>query len=215
LNDVLTSNGRLQRLWRWLAIAWLLVLIGLGVQQWQLWKSESRIDTDILALLPQDAHDRLLSDVTRRIADANARQIVVLLGSTDAAQTKAAEAAFRDAIKVERGAAPLLQESGSIEGWFDQARAFYAPYRDRLLTSAQRERLQNEPTDGLAESALAALYGPMGAPRLTEWRQDPLSLWPQWWQERALGSGLQMGDDAIDTVALADLGNAAHGGLPL
>jgi len=35
LNDVLTSNGRLQRLWRWLAIAWLLVLIGLGVQQWQ------------------------------------------------------------------------------------------------------------------------------------------------------------------------------------
>jgi predicted exporter len=197
LNDVLTSNGRLQRLWRWLAIAWLLVLIGLGVQQWQLWKSESRIDTDILALLPQDAHDRLLSDVTRRIADANARQIVVLLGSTDAAQTKAAEAAFRDAIKVERGAAPLLQESGSIEGWFDQARAFYAPYRDRLLTSAQRERLQNEPTDGLAESALAALYGPMGAPRLTEWRQDPLSLWPQWWQERALGSGLQMGDDGL------------------
>ncbi|WP_313219310.1 MMPL family transporter [Stenotrophomonas sp.] len=197
MNDVLTSNGRLQRLWRWLAIVWLLVLVGLGVQQWQLWKSESRIDTDILALLPQDAHDRLLSDVTRRIADANARQIVVLLGSTDAAQTKAAEAAFRDAIKAERGAAPLLQESGSIEGWFDQARAFYAPYRDRLLTSAQRERLQNEPTEGLAESALAALYGPMGAPRLTEWRQDPLSLWPQWWQERALGSGLQMGDDGL------------------
>lgn len=197
MNDVLTSNGRLQRLWRWLAIVWLLVLVGLGVQQWQLWKSESRIDTDILALLPQDAHDRLLSDVTRRIADANARQIVVLLGSTDAVQTKAAEAAFRDAIKAERGAAPLLQESGSIEGWFDQARAFYAPYRDRLLTSAQRERLQNEPTQGLAESALAALYGPMGAPRLTEWRQDPLSLWPQWWQERALGSGLQMGDDGL------------------
>jgi hypothetical protein len=26
---------------------------------------------------------------------------------------------------------------------------------------------------------------------------------------------LQMGDDAVDTVALADLGNVAHGGLPL
>ena len=32
--------------------------------------------------------------------------------------------------------------SGSIEGWFDEARAFYAPYRDRLLTPAQRERLR-------------------------------------------------------------------------
>lgn len=112
MNDALKSNGRLQRIWRWLAVLWLLVLLGLGVQQWQLWKSESRIDTDILALLPQDAHDRLLSDVTRRIADANARQIVVLLGSADAAQTKAAEAAFRATItpkstNVARGSAPL------------------------------------------------------------------------------------------------------------
>ena len=197
MNDVLSSNGRLQRIWRWLAIAWLLVLVGLGVQQWQLWKSEPRIDTDILALLPQDAHDRLLSDVTRRIADANARQVVVLLGSTDAARTKAAEAAFRATLGDSAGSKALLRESGSIEGWFDQARAFYAPYRDRLLTHAQRERLQSEPTQGLAESALAALYGPMGAPRLTEWRQDPLSLWPQWWQERALGSGLQMGEDGL------------------
>ncbi|WP_422508215.1 MMPL family transporter [Stenotrophomonas sp. GZD-301] len=196
MNDALNS-GRLQRVWRWLAIAWLLVLVGLGVQQWQLWKSAPRIDTDILALLPQDAHDRLLSDVTRRIADANARQIVVLLGSTDATRTKAAEAAFRRTLDDSAAGKALLRESGSIEGWFDQARAFYAPYRDRLLTTGQRERLQSEPVDGLAASALAALYGPMGAPRLTEWRQDPLSLWPQWWQERALGSGLQMGDDGL------------------
>ncbi|MGH8045488.1 MAG: MMPL family transporter, partial [Stenotrophomonas sp.] len=153
LNSTWRENGRLQRAWRWLAIAWLLVLVGLGVQQWQLWSKESRIDTDILALLPQDAHDRLLSDVTRRIADANSRQVVVLLGSADAAQTKAAEAAFRKEMTVERGSAPLVQESGSIEGWFDEARAFYAPYRDRLLTDQQRQRLQDEPADSLSESA--------------------------------------------------------------
>jgi predicted exporter len=195
--NALAPNGRLQRVWRWLAILWLLVLIGLGAQQWHLWKSQSRIDTDILALLPQDAHDRLLSDVTRRIADANARQIVVLLGSADAARTKAAEQAFRRALRDSAEGKALLVDSGSIEGWFEQARAFYAPYRDRLLTSDQRQRLQAEPVDGLAASALAALYGPMGAPRLTEWRQDPLSLWPQWWQERALGSGLRVGDDGL------------------
>jgi predicted exporter len=79
--------------------------------------------------------------------------------------------------------------SGSIEGWFDEARAFYAPYRDRLLTPAQREQLQGSEPGALAEQALAALYGPMGAPRLTDWRQDPLSLWPQWWQQQAQGRG--------------------------
>lgn len=193
LHSAWRENGRLQRAWRWLAVLWLLVLVGLGVQQWQLWKTEARIDTDILALLPQDAHDRLLSDVTRRIADANARQVVVLMGSTDAAQTRAAEQAFRRSAR--QGG--LLRESGSIEGWFEQARAFYAPYRDRLLTDEQRQRLQQDSPEALSESALAALYGPMGAPRLTEWRQDPLSLWPQWWQERALGSGLRMGDDGL------------------
>ncbi|WP_457395212.1 MMPL family transporter, partial [Roseateles sp. P5_E1] len=119
------------------------------------------------------------------------------LGSADAAQTKAAEQAFRASLRDSAEGKALLVESGSIEGWFEQARAFYAPYRDRLLTSDQRQRLQAQPVDGLAESALAALYGPMGAPRLTEWRQDPLSLWPQWWQERALGSGLRVGDDGL------------------
>ncbi len=197
LKAAFTPTPRLQRAWRWLAIVWLLVLVGLGVQQWQLWKSESRIDTDILALLPQDAHDRLLSDVTRRIADANARQVVVLLGSPDAAKTKAAEAAFRNAIAAHPDAGALIREAGSIEGWFDQARTFYAPYRDRLLTTTQRDQLQAAEAGALAESALASLYGPMGAPRLTEWRQDPLSLWPQWWQERALGSGLQLGEDGL------------------
>lgn len=183
------------RWWRWLGLAWLLLLVGLGVQQWQLWKQAPRIDTDILALLPQDAHDPLLSDVTRRIADASSRQIVVLLGSADATAAQAADAAFRE--HLQRQGSALLKPAGSIEGWFEQARTFYAPYRDRLLTAEQRRQLREEDGAELAQAALAALYGPMGAPRLTEWRQDPLGLWPQWWQQRALGSGLRMGEDGL------------------
>src|SRR3984957_1053632 len=92
----LASNGaeRLRPSWDWLGIAWLLLLLGLGAQQWRLWSQQSRIATDILALLPQDAHDRLLSDVTRRIADGSSRQVVVLLGSRDGAAAKRAHAAF-------------------------------------------------------------------------------------------------------------------------
>jgi hypothetical protein len=71
---------------------------GTGARQWHLWSQQSRIDTDILALLPQDAHDRLLSDVTRRIADGSSRQVVVLLGSRDGAAAKRAQAAFAAAM---------------------------------------------------------------------------------------------------------------------
>jgi len=191
-----SAPDRLRRWWHWLGLAWLLVLLALGVQQWRLWSEQPRIDTDILALLPQDAHDRLLSDVTRRIADASARQVVVLVGGRDSATTQRAQAAFSQAMAGDAEAA-LLRPTGSIDGWFDQARTFYAPYRDRLLTDAQRSELQQGAPEALAGQALASLYGPMGAPRLTEWRQDPLSLWPQWWQQQARGSGLRLGEDGL------------------
>ncbi|MGB3394464.1 MAG: MMPL family transporter [Stenotrophomonas sp.] len=190
------APDRLRRWWHWLGIAWLLVLLVLGAQQWRLWSEQSRIDTDILALLPQDAHDRLLSDVTRRIADGSARQVAVLLGSADGDAAKRAQAAFTEAMARDAEGG-LLRPAGSIEGWFEQARDFYAPYRDRLLTAEQRGQLQQAEPGTLAEQALAALYGPMGAPRLTDWRRDPLSLWPQWWQQQARGSGLQLGEDGL------------------
>lgn len=190
------APDRLRRWWRWLGLLWLLLLLALGAQQWRLWSEQSRIDTDILALLPQDAHDRLLSDVTRRIADGSARQVAILLGSTDGDAARRAQAAFAGAMARDAEGG-LLRPSGSIEGWFEQARDFYAPYRDRLLTAEQRAQLRHAEPQALAEQALAALYGPMGAPRLTDWRRDPLSLWPQWWQQRARGSGLRLGDDGL------------------
>lgn len=190
---------RLRRWWHWLGIAWLVLLLALGVQQWRLWSEQSPIDTDILALLPQDANDRLLSDATRRIADTSARQVVVLVGSSDGEATVRARDAFMQAMAGDAEAG-LLRPTGSIEGWFEQARDFYAPYRDRLLTAEQREQLRQADTGELAGQALASLYGPMGAPRLTEWRHDPLSLWPQWWQQRAAGSGLQLGEDGLLTA---------------
>ena len=184
------------RTWRWLAVAWLVVLVVLGVQQVGQWRHQPPIDTDILALLPQDAHDRLLSDVTRRIADANSRDVVVLLGSIDSATALRARAAFADALAKDPESG-LLQPADTLDDWFEQARTFYAPYRDRLLTATQREALQQTAPDAWARQALASLYGPMGGPRLTAWLQDPLSLWPGWWQQQAKAAGLRLGEDGL------------------
>ena len=191
------SPDRLAQAWRWLALTWLLAVVAIGVHQWHFWQ-QSRIDSDVLALLPQDADDRVVADATRRIADASARQMVVLLGAQTPEQAKTAEAAFRrqlDALQKQRELP--FGESESVEDWFDTAREFYAPYRDRVLTAEQRSQLSVTSADALAEQALAALYGPMGAPRLTEWRADPLGLWPQWWSARAAASGLRIGDDGL------------------
>lgn len=182
--------------WRWLGVAWLLVLVAVGWHQVGFWQ-QPRIDSDVLALLPE-AGDPLLSDVTRRIADASSRQVVVMLGATSAGSALRARDAFRRHVAAAAGGATLpLVEGESPEDWFGQARGFYAPYRDRLLTAAQREQLAATPTGALAESALAGLYGPMGAPRLTEWHNDPLGLWPQWWQARARGAGLSLDQDGL------------------
>lgn len=186
----------LRKLGRWLGFCWLLLLLALGFQQWRLWHAGSRIDTDILALLPQDADHQLVRDVTRRIADAGARQIIILIGDKNGAATRAARTAFADSIAKDAGGG-WLQPAGSMDGWFDQARMFYAPYRNRLLTPGQRQYLQKASLSDLAGQALARLYGPMDGLHLTGWRQDPLALWPQWWQHQALGSGLVMGQDGL------------------
>ncbi|WP_368563819.1 MMPL family transporter [Pseudoxanthomonas sp. UTMC 1351] len=196
-NEARPGSERFAKAWRWLGLAWLLAVVAVGFHQWHFWQ-QSRIDSDVLALLPQDADDRVVADATRRIADASARQMVVLLGADTPERAKAAEAAFRGRLDdLQKDDQLPFEESESAESWFDTAREFYAPYRNRVLTAEQRSRLSQTSADALAQEALAALYGPMGAPRLTQWRVDPLGLWPQWWSARAAASGLRMGDDGL------------------
>ena len=190
------AEGRL-RGWRWLALAWLLVLVAVAWHHVRFWQAP-RIDSDILALLPMDAGDPAVADATRRIAGNSARDVVVMLGAVDAEAALRARDAFEAAVRASTGdGAGLLVAERSPEDWFAQARAALAPYRDRLLTEAQRRQLEQTPADALAESALAALYGPMGAPRLTEWRDDPLGLWPHWWQAQVAASGMALDADGL------------------
>lgn len=181
----------------WLAWIWFAVTLAVGVHQVDFWR-QMPIESDVMALLPQDANDPVLNDVTRRIADASAQKIVVLLGSADASGARAAAGAYRGALAALDRQTPLpFAESEAMAGWFDAARAFFLPWRDRLLTPEQRERLAQERTEALAQEALAALYGPIGAPRLAQWQVDPLNLWTQWWQSRAMAAGLRFDADGL------------------
>jgi predicted exporter len=161
-----------------LAVAWaVVVLITVAHQVW-FWNA-GRLDSDVLALLPREGHNPAVEVATRTLTDAASRQGVVLVGSARwegaLAASDAVAAALREApINLDRGAAQT----------FDALVDFYRPWRDRLITPDQRERLERAPPEELGRIALMQLYQPAGV-RFGEWRSDPLGLWPAWWAARA------------------------------
>jgi predicted exporter len=180
------------RLWPALALAWLLAVAALGAHQVGFWR-EARLDSDVMALLPGEGDDALLQAANHRIADAATRQVVVLLGSRDWHRSRQAAEAFLAALAAQDD---LLRPIASQDDALSAAVDFYAPNRRGLLTPAQREQLRTTPPEAWVEPALARLYGPGPGGGLGQWQDDPLGLWPDWWQARA-GRGLQPRDGLL------------------
>lgn len=167
--------------WRWAALAWLVCVLWIAAFQWQFWR-EGRLQTDVLALLPASEQSPAVGRASQLMAERVSRQVVVLLGAPDWGAARQAAGLWRDAL--EKSGAPL-RAGDATAGAGDSLLAFHQPWRDRLLTSAQREELEHARPAGQVQRALALLYQPGASGRLAEWASDPLGLWPQWLQERA------------------------------
>lgn len=192
----LAMQGGLTRRDRVLAIAWLLLVIAVAVHQLQFWRA-SRLDTDVMALLPTSARTATADRVLRQLGEGVSREVVVLVGADDWARTRAAAGRFRDAVGRDNA---LLQPQDKLGAFdFDAALAFYRPWRDRLLTDAQRQQLSSASPDALARQALTRLYQFSMGPQLTEWAADPLGLWQQWWLDRAAATRVRE-RDGVATV---------------
>jgi len=167
--------------WQVAAWLWLVVCVVVAVHQWTFWRAP-HFGTDVMALLPQDEQAREVGRATRQLADQATRQVVVMIGAPDWTQAQKAAAAWQQAIVASR--APLKQSAMAGADTLRDTMAFYAPYRDRLLTPAQRQQLEHAAPQSLVQGALSALAQPGGL-RLADWNADPLALWPQWWLARA------------------------------
>lgn len=175
-------RGGLTRIERWLAVGWLLFVLALVAHQVAFWRA-SRLDTDVLALLPTSERTATADRVLRRLAEGVEQEVIVLVGSDDWSRTRAAAERFSAATARQ---ASLLKPVDKIAAFdFDAALAFYRPWRDRLLTDAQRAQLATADADTLAQQALTRLYQLSTGPRLTDWAADPLGLWQDWWLSRA------------------------------
>lgn len=168
---------------RWLALGWLLFLCVVAVHQWKFWQ-DAPVQSDVLALLPQEEHDELLRQANEKLAALGERRVVVLAGAPDAASARIAAQVLREVFREQATSLEELRDGPDAALLIDALQ----PWRDRLITSQQREQLSQADPDALAQQALAQLYQPFGAPRLSPFPADPLSLWPQWWSERARAS---------------------------
>jgi predicted exporter len=175
-----TSSGR-PRLWAAASLVWLVVVLLVGAHQWQFWRS-GKLNTDVLALLPVDERAPEVTAATRTLAERASRQVIVMVGAPDWPAAQRAALAWSNALVL---AKPPLRASGAAsEGSLRAAIDFYRPWRDRLLTPAQRRQLEQAAPAALVRDATGMLYQPATA-RLSPWINDPLGLWQQWWTERA------------------------------
>lgn len=179
------------RLWRWLAWTWLLAVLALGLQQVRFWQHPA-IDTDVMALLPGTGEDARLAAANQRLADAVTGDVVVLLSADDWERTRAAARAFDHDI----ASGKVLQAIGGDDaGALSAALGFYAPHRQGLLTAQQRQWLRTATPESIGDMAMARLMSPVGG-GIGSWQNDPLGLWPIWWQARA-GQGMQARDGLV------------------
>ncbi|MDW5416443.1 MMPL family transporter [Iodobacter sp. CM08] len=181
-----------------LAKIWLLIVLAFIGHNIYLWSGHLQLDTDILAMLPQDERDPTVQNATRQLADAAANRVVVLAGGADWESAKKAGDAYATALTNSKLPLTLRYRMGDEAEWL----SFFIPYRKQLLSSAQQQLLQSQSSDQLAQKAVAMLYQPgMGMPRLGEWRDDPLNLLGGWLGERAAQSKVRVRDGRLSISA--------------
>jgi len=167
--------------WRtpqWLAVAWLLVVLAIGWHQWQFWHAP-KLDTDVFALLPQDEQAPAAQQAMRQLGEQGERRVVVMLGASDWAAVQKAALEFDQSMASSKAGLRRVAEAGLVAQTMD----FYRPYRDALLTDAQRQSLRDADASALAGQALQRLHG-LSTGQPTSWLNDPLGLWPAWWSQR-------------------------------
>ncbi len=182
----------LERVTRRLAAVWLaLVLACLAHNAWYWGVHQGAPVTDMLAMLPRDEQRPLAGQATQALANAGARRITVLIGGGDKAQAQRAADAFLRAL----GDVPARHRVAYADqqAWL----TLYTPVRAGLLSPQSRERLAKAPAEQLADQALAALYQPVGGPRVGAWADDPLNLFGQWLAERGQSSRVRVQDGRL------------------
>jgi len=152
-------------------IGWsVLMLAMLGVFAFRV-LPEPRVETDILALLPQAQTDRGFDAALDEFSAQLARQQIFLIGSDTLADAKLAAAAFANTL-VTSGAFTRIQ--WQLDTDLTQRAAVYLAHRAFLVSPDDRAALEAGATERLVRRALRTAYTPTGLMQPLGLAEDPL-----------------------------------------
>lgn len=184
-------------------VLWLLVVaIALAYLALRL-ASGLELQSNVLALLPRAEQDPAVQRAQDRITAVFSRRVVLLLGHRDPAQ----------AHRAGRALAARLKDSGlaaSVTATIDpdtqrRLAAFYFPFRQGLLSAADRTELRAGKGATLVDRALSLVYGPGGIVDARLLARDPFMLMASFFTSLPLPQSRLTTEDGMLTVHDGDM----------
>jgi predicted exporter len=184
-------------------VLWLLVvcaaLVYLGIRV----SNGLELQSNVLALLPRAEQDSLVQRAQDRITAIFSRRVVLLVGHRDPARAHEAGHVI----------ATSLKESGitvSVTAALDpetqrRLAAFYFPFRQGLLSDADRAQLRAGKGEALVNRALSLVYGPGGIVDARLLARDPFMLMPSFFTSLPLPQSRLTPEDGLLTVHDGDM----------
>jgi len=185
------------RLLRIVAAAWLAAVLVAVVYTVKAWIVDGRqLETDFLALVPNDNRDPVVREAASRLAASVERDVLVLVGADDWERARRAGEAYRAVLArhdkwFEFPGQVAMEAPGVIAPWWR--------HRGALLSAKDRVALVNDSPALWAERAMRALVSPLGAVRAGAgtWQDDPFGLFGSWLRERSASTPVHPADDVL------------------
>ena len=129
--------------WRALPLLLAVVLVGSGVQLAMWFVDGAKLDTAITELVPLDAMGEREANVLANLVDKASSRVVVMVEGESAAAVEGAAMALESALADIDGIAAV--DARPDPARLEQLAAALAPWRDRLLSQADRAALRDDP----------------------------------------------------------------------
>ena len=132
-----------------------------------------KIETDILALLPNTQQDAAMDAALNTFSAQLARRQIFLIGATDLADAKLAAASFARALKDAQAFANVMVE---LDAKASERFDVYLDHRSYLLTAGDERALREGQGEQLVQRAVRSAFTPAGLMQPLSLAQDPLGL---------------------------------------
>ena len=209
VNGGMRVQPSIARTHRRLALVWLVLVIAAVLYNGKVWFIDHRsLETDFLALLPNDESDPVARAAFERVATSAEQNVLVLVGSRDWADARKAGEAYAKTLArhpdwFTPASLAALQTDSALGPWWTNRRG--------LLTDDDRAALARNTPDDWVKQALNDLLSPMSSGRVGAWQDDPFGFFRRWLQARAAETPVR----PVDGVLRADDADMHYVVLPM